>query len=131
MPRPYSMDLRERVVNACKEGGSAQREVAERFGVGLQTVVRWVGRERRTGSVAPSPMGGGRHSHLVDEAGATLLRDILDCVPDTTLRDLSEVYEESRGVRISTQTMSDTVRRLGYTRKKGSFVRGRPIGRTS
>lgn len=131
MPRPYPRELRTRVVEVWQEGGSTQKEIAERFAVGQQTVVRWVSRVRRTGSVDPSPMGGARRAHLVDAAGESIIRDILDCVPDTTLREICEVYEESRGVRISPQTMSSTVRRFGYTRKKGAFVRKRRADRMS
>lgn len=120
MPRPYPKELRERVVNAWLEGALSQREVAERFSVGQQTVVRWVGRRRATGSVEPAPMGGARRPYAVDEDGAVLIRDIIDCVLDITLPELCAAYEEARGVTISPQTMSDTVRRLGYTKKKPS-----------
>jgi len=131
MPRPYPREIRTRVIEVWQEGGSTQKEIAERFAIGLQTVVRWVGRVRTTGSVDPSPMGGARRARLVDDAGEAMIRDILDCVPDTTLREICEVFRESRGVKISPQTMSYTVRRFGYTRKKGAFVHRRPAGRTS
>lgn len=129
MPQAYPRELRERVVNAWKAGGLTQKEVAERFSVGQQTVVRWVARLRKTGSVDPAPMGGARRPHVVDEAGAVLVRSLLDCVPDMTLPELCAVYDESRGVRVSPQTMSDSVRRLGYTRKRGSSAGGRRVGR--
>jgi transposase len=115
------MELRERVVNAWLADDLTQEEVAERFSVGLQTVVRWVGRLRRTGSLAPGQMGGARRPYAVDEAGAVLVRDLIDCMLDITLPELCAAYEESRGVKISAQTMSDTVRRLGYTKKKAVF----------
>ena len=52
MAKPYSVDLRERVVTAIEKGGLSRREAASRFGVGISTVT-WVRRFRRTGSVAP------------------------------------------------------------------------------
>ena len=119
MPHPYPKELRERVVNAWNAGGVTQKEVAERFEVGQQTVVRWVSRLRRTGSLAPAISGGARRPYVVDEAGAEVIRGVLDCILDTTLPELCALYEESTGVRVSPQTMSDTVRRLGYTRKRG------------
>ena len=54
MPAPYPRELRERVVKARQEGNATLEEIARRFDVGSQTVVRWVGRFRRTASVAPS-----------------------------------------------------------------------------
>lgn len=36
MARPYSMDLRERVVQAVEQEGLSRRQAAERFGVGIK-----------------------------------------------------------------------------------------------
>jgi putative transposase len=58
MARPYSMDLRERVVGAVEQEGLSRRQAAARFGVGISTVIGWVRRLRETGSVAPGQMGG-------------------------------------------------------------------------
>ena len=65
MARPLSMDLRERVVDAVEHGGLSRRQAAERFGVGVSTVIAWVARFRRTGSVAPGQMGGHGPKKLV------------------------------------------------------------------
>ena len=60
MRRPCSNDLRERVVHAVEIGGLSRRAAAVQFQVAPSTVVNWVGRARRTGSVAPGQMGGRR-----------------------------------------------------------------------
>jgi transposase len=57
MTRPYSMDLRERVVGWVRAGHSC-REAAARFGVSVASAVRWAARERETGTPAAKPMGG-------------------------------------------------------------------------
>ena len=49
MARPFSMDLRERVVDAVERGGLSRRQAAARFGVGVSTVIAWVARFRETG----------------------------------------------------------------------------------
>ena len=41
----YSLDLRERVVAAVREGEGTQKEVAKRFKVGVSTLKRWLSRE--------------------------------------------------------------------------------------
>ena len=120
MPRPYPREARQRVVSAWLEGSTSQKEVAERFCVGLQTVVRWVGIQRATGSIEPLPMGGSRHPFIVDEDGLALIRGLIECVPDITLPELCSKYQEERGVAVAPQTMSDTVRRTGLTKKKRS-----------
>ena len=58
MGRPYSLDLRERVVAAVEKGGLSCNRAAAQFGVGISTVINWVRRVRETGSVAPGQMGG-------------------------------------------------------------------------
>ena len=75
MVRPYSLDLRERVVSAVGCGGTC-RSVAARFDVAVSTVVKWSQRHRATGSVAPGQKGGHRrrilepHRDLIVELGA-------------------------------------------------------------
>src|SRR3979409_1784163 len=59
MPKPYSQDLRERVVRAVEAGASCH-EAAAAFEVGVSSAIRWVARWRETGSVAAKPMGGKR-----------------------------------------------------------------------
>ena len=58
MGKPYSLDLRERVVRAVEQGGLSRRQAAERFGVAASTAVNWVKRLHDTGSVEPGQMGG-------------------------------------------------------------------------
>src|ERR1700674_2519500 len=58
MGKPYSMDLRERVVAAVETGGLSCHRAAAQFGVGVSTAIVWVRRLRETGSVAPGQMGG-------------------------------------------------------------------------
>src|SRR6266404_5748662 len=60
MARPYSMDLRERVVGVVEREGLSRRQAAARFGVGIKTVIDWVRRFRETGSLAAKRMGGHR-----------------------------------------------------------------------
>jgi putative transposase len=65
MAKPYSMDLRERVVKAVEDDGLSCNQAAARFAVAISTAVDWVNRYRRTGSVAPGQIGGHRPKKLV------------------------------------------------------------------
>jgi transposase len=85
MARPYSEDLRERVVGAV-EGGMSRRQVASLFGVAISTVIKWVDAWRATGSVAAKPMGGDRNSRLKGERAWLLAR--IEAVPDLTLEEI-------------------------------------------
>ena len=97
MARPYSLDLRERVVGAVA-GGQSCRAVAARFGVSVASVVKWSQRFRLEGSAAARPMGGKRPYVLAGERDWLLAR--LAETPDVTLRALAAELAE-RGVVVS------------------------------
>ena len=56
MGKPYSMDLRERVVAAI-EGGLSTRQAAGRFAIGIATAGTWARLKRATGAVRPAKQG--------------------------------------------------------------------------
>jgi transposase len=53
MGKPYSMDLRERVVAAI-EGGVSTPQAAVRFAIGIATAGTWARLKRATGEVRPA-----------------------------------------------------------------------------
>ena len=83
MARPYSQDLRERVVASVASGRTC-RATAVLFGVSVASVVKWSQRWRASGSAAAKPMGGQRPLQLKGER-AWLLARIAE-KPDLTLR---------------------------------------------
>src|SRR5581483_3708587 len=97
MSRPYSLDLRDRVVTAVIEGGRC-RAVAKRFGVSVASVVKWSQRFRATGNAAAKPMGGHRPYALAGERDWLLAR--IAARPDATLRGLLAELAE-RGIVVS------------------------------
>jgi transposase len=84
MPKPYSHDLRERVVRAVEAGASCH-EAAATFEVGVSSAIRWVARWRQTGSVAAKPTGGKR-SPL--DAHKDWLLALIAAEPDLTLQEI-------------------------------------------
>lgn len=84
MPKPYSQDLRERVVRAVEAGASCH-EAAAAFEVSVSSAIRWVARLRQTGSVAPKRMGGKR-SPL--DAHKDWLLELIAAEPDLTLEEI-------------------------------------------
>src|SRR4029077_5541168 len=72
MAKPYSMELRERVVAAVEEEGLSRNEAAARFGKGKRTEINWVGRFRDRGSGAPGRMGGNKPRAIRGEHEAWL-----------------------------------------------------------
>ena len=60
MPRPYSVDLRERVLRAYEAGAGSQRVLATRFSIGVGTVCGWMVAARDKGRRGSRPHGGDR-----------------------------------------------------------------------
>src|SRR5256885_8977311 len=83
MARPYSTDLRDRVVGSVGAGRSC-RATAALFGVSVASVVKWSQRYRATGSAAAYRMGGRRPRRLTGERDWLLAR--IAEKPDLTLR---------------------------------------------
>ena len=79
MGKPYSMDLRQRVVAAVVSGGLSCNRAAKRFGVGISTAINWVQRVRETGSVAPGKMGGHKPKKITGEHRLWLLGKTSPC----------------------------------------------------
>ncbi len=112
--RPYSNDLRERVV-ASMAGGRSARATAALFGVSVASAVKWSQRQRRTGSVAPGKMGGHRKPVLLPERAWLHAR--LAAEPDLTLRALLAELRE-RGVKASYGALWLFLEREGLSFKK-------------
>jgi transposase len=85
MARPYSRDLRERVVGAV-ESGQSRQGAAKRFGVAVSTVIDWVNAWREQGRLVARPMGGDRSSRLTGEREWLLER--IAAAPDLTLEEI-------------------------------------------
>jgi transposase len=110
---PYSMDLRERVVEAVDAGEGTRVEIAERFGVSDRWIRKLLQKRDETGSIEPRPHGGGRQPAF---QGRKLqkLQSLIDRQPDATLQEL----QERTGSQASLSAVSRTLRKLGYSRKK-------------
>ncbi len=85
MARPYSQDLRDRVVCSVASGRSC-RATAAVFEVSVASVVKWSQRYRASGSAAAKPMGGGKQLSLLSQREWLLAR--IAEKPDLTLRGL-------------------------------------------
>ncbi len=114
MGRPYSQDLRDRVV-AAVAGGRSRRAVAALFQVGIPSVVRWCQRWQATGSAAAQKMGGRGRLSLEGEREWLLARIVEK--PDLTLRAIVAELAE-RGTPTSYGAVWRFYQRAGITFKK-------------
>lgn len=115
MTRPYSNDLRERVLRDLL-AGEPIRSIARQFSVSPSFVSKLGTRHRETGSVDPDPQGGDRWSHLI-EAHASWLLERIDEVPDITLRELRDGLA-ARGLKTSINAVHNFMVRHDLSFKK-------------
>ena len=124
MGKPYSDDLRERVVSAVVSGGLSCNRAAKQFGIGISTAINWVKRLRETGSVAPGQMGGHKPKSILGEHAVWLSQRIKD--GDFTLRGLVDELAE-RGLKVDYRSVWEFVHaeKLSFKKKRGGW-RTRP-----
>jgi len=125
MARPYSIDLRERVVGSVVEGGLSRNQAAARFGVAVSTVVGWVCRYAETGSVAPGQMGGHKPRKICGDHAIWLSSRIRE--RDFTLHGLVAELGE-RGLVVDYHSVWDFVHAAKLTYKKRRWSPASGIG---
>ena len=120
MGKPYSVDLRERVVAAVESGGLSCHRAAAQFGIGVSTAINWVRRVRETGSVAPGQMGGHKPKSISGEHRAWLLARMRE--KDFTLRGLVAELAE-RGLKVDYRTVWSLVHaeKLSFKKNRGGW----------
>jgi len=120
MGKPYSSDLRERVVAAIKPGGLSCHQAAKQFGVGASTAINWIRRLRETGSVVPGKIGGYRPKSISGKHRSWLLERIDQ--GDFTLRGLVAELAE-RGLKVDYRTVWNFVHaeNLSFKKKRGGW----------
>jgi putative transposase len=122
MTKPYSLDLRERVVAAVEDEGLSRNQAAVRFGVAVSTAVHWVRRYRTTGSLAPSKIGGYKPKTLRGEHAEWL---IARCrAKDFTLSQLVEELQQERGLKVDRHSVWEFVHAEGLSFKKKPVRQG-------
>ena len=114
--KPYSMDLRERVLKDCS-AGLGTKAVAQKYSVSQSWVRRLKQRKRRDGRIEPKSSRNRRVPQL--DAYAERIRDLIAATPDMTLEELKKTL----GVTVALATLWAAVAKLGLTVKKKSTGR--------
>ena len=126
MTRPYSMDLRERVVRTV-EAGLSRRATAGRFGVSVSFVIKLMQRWRRRGTLAADRIGGGKRSKLA--AHGERVHALLAAEPDLTIAE-RRARLAAEGIEVSASAISRFLVACGLTRKKRPRTPPSRIART-
>lgn len=99
MPAAYSIDLRQRIINAYEAKEGSQRQLAKRFQVSLSFVKRLIRRYQDTGQVKPLPHGGGA-IRLIKVSDLEEIQELVDEQPDALLRELCHRWHQKKGIKL-------------------------------
>jgi transposase len=113
MPKAYSGDLRERVIEAV-ETGASRREAAERFEVSVSSAIKWLQRWHERRSAEPKPRGG---SISPLEEFATEVLALVGEQPDLTLVETVAALRKRR-IKTSRSSLWRFLDRHNVTLKK-------------
>ncbi len=114
MGRPYSTDLRERVLRACEVGDESQAAIARRFEISESAVRSWVRQLRQDGRRTPKPHGRGFRSILEEDDGA-VLRALVAANNDATLAEYTRAFTARTGEEISESGVCRALQRHGLS----------------
>lgn len=117
MPKPYSEDLRAKILEAWDRREVMQEELATRFGVSLSFLAKIIRQREQTGVIAPKPHGGGLGPKLTPEQ-MELLAEAIDATPDATQQELADGLAALGAPLLHRATIGRAVARLKLTRKK-------------
>ena len=120
MVRPYSEDLRQRVIAAVEEDNLSCREAARRFRVSVASAVKWLQAWRRSHRARARPMGGDRRS-VLKPLRQWLLR-LIEREDDLTLVAISGRLMAEHGVKADPSMLSRFIRAEGISYKKSLFA---------
>lgn len=116
MAKPFSDDLRCRILQAYERKEGSRRELARRFGVGFE-YVRKIGRQqRRSGQMERVPQSRRGRLSRFTEAVKERLRSWLREQADLTEAELCERLAGS-GVEASKSRVGQVLRQMGLRRK--------------
>lgn len=120
MARAYSLDLRQRVVEAI-EAGLSSRQAARRFTIGIATAGAWHRLWRRTGDVRPGRQGKPKRSKL--DAHEAFVLGLVESKKDISLEEIAERLSEERDVSACPATIWYFFDKRGITFKKRQGMR--------
>ena len=114
--KPYSIDLREKIVNTYFRGGTSIRKIALQFGVAKSYVQKLIELKKTKGNLEPKKQGGAMKGRL-DDYGSELA-EMVESYPDATLSEYCEYFGEKYNVWVCASVMCCALQKQKLRRKK-------------
>ena len=115
--KAYSLDLRQKILDAYFTDGISQRQLALRFRVALSFIEKLLKQYRQTGNISPkvriqqTPL-------KLNEEQLNVLKKIVSAKNDATLAEVRKQLEEKTGVLIGISTVYRMLQVMGISLKK-------------
>ncbi len=115
--KPYSIDLRQKILDTYLEGGISQRQLAARFRVTLSFIEKLLKQYRETGEIAPKVRTHQTPTKLTD-AQLEMLKQLAESNQEATLAQLRQSLYEQTGISVGLSTIARMLQRLNLSRPK-------------
>jgi transposase len=112
MAKPYSYDLRVKVINAIELDGVPKGEASVLFNISRNTIDQWLNRKAQTGDFQAQPNHPPGHSHKITDWDK--FREFANIHGDKTQEQMAELWDGD----ISSRTLSRALKKIEFTRKK-------------
>jgi transposase len=112
MAKPYSYDLRQKVIEAIKLDGLKKSEASELFNISRNTIDLWLKRLSETGDYQAKPNQPPGNGHKITDWEE--FREFASSHGDKTQVEMAKLWKE----QISDRTISRALKKIGFTRKK-------------
>jgi transposase len=112
MPKPYSYDLRQKVIQAIKLDGLKISEVSILFSISCNTISLWLKRQTETGNFLALPNQPRGNGHKITDWEK--FREFAETHGDKTQVEMASLWDGE----ISDRTISRALKKIGFTRKK-------------
>lgn len=113
----FSLDLRQRILDAALCGDATEQAVADRFQVSRSFVQKLKRRWRTVGTVESVGHRGGASLKLSADDRAALAAWV-EATPDATGEEIASRLASERGVRVAGRTVNRMLLTMGLTLKK-------------
>ena len=112
MPKPYSYDLRQKVIQAIKLDGLKIYEASILFSISCNTISLWLKRQTETGDFLALPNEPPGNGHKITDWNK--FREFAETNGDKTQVEMASIWDGE----ISSRTISRALKKIGFTRKK-------------
>jgi Transposase and inactivated derivatives len=112
MAKPYSYNLRSKVIAAIQQDGMKKSEVSQLLNISRNTIDLWLKRQAETGDFKALPNRPPGNNHKITDWDK--FHQFAKIYGDKTQAELAQLWE----AKISARTISRALKKIGLTRKK-------------